>query len=147
MKNKNLIYLIIGIVLVILVGGLLVYNVFLKDAQDKGPLTYDTYTVFKGHKGYLSEYDKTLYVEGYNGNYGETYYIEGDLATTNEKEVGFVIITFNLYDKNGRVIGEAYQGINHVVSGTAYHFKAVSTATTEVNKQVVRYDIKSIIGK
>jgi hypothetical protein len=140
MEKKKLIYIIVAVIVVISLA-LGVYLILNENKSD-----FKEYNEFKIYdtKGEYKDYDNTLFVDGYTGSYDKAYYIEGEL--TSEKAYEFAIITFNLYDKKGNLLGIAQAGINDIIKDTKVSFKALSLTTTKQAEQVKRYEIKEITG-
>lgn len=140
MKDKKIIILIISLIIFIGIG---VYFLLFNSQSDKS-YTYDEFTINKGSIGELKEYNKTMYFEGYEGDYTEAYYINGSMTNNGSNNYKFILITFNLYDKNNNLLGTAIAGINNVEGNKTYEFTAMSLTTTENAKKIVKYDLKSI---
>lgn len=148
MSKRSLILISVCVVLIVILGFFL-FNSSNSSVQKKeyDAFSYENYTILKGSTGKIDAYDKSLYIEGYKGNYDEVYYIDGTLKSSNEKKQKFVVITFNLYDKDGKLLGEAIAGVENVEKDKEYSFKAMSLTTTEDAKKVYRYDLKKIESK
>lgn len=151
MKKKDIILAAVCLVLLVLLVALIIF-MFRKD--DDTPekyvgkaLTYETYKILEGHSGELKDYDRSTYVEGYKGTYDVAYYIEGKLVNTKNEKQDFVVIRFNLYDDDGKLLGEAIAGLSDVESQKEYDFKALSLTTTDDAKKVAKYELKSIQSK
>ena len=144
--NKILKRILIVSSLVIVILVILYFLVFMNpDIKKKNnEIKYKEYTILNNNKGYLDNYDKSLYVEGYKGDYDKAYYITGKL--TSEKDSDFVVIVFNLYDKNDKIISTAVAGINDVKKNKEYSFKAMSLCDSKTALNVSYYKIKSING-
>lgn len=52
------------------------------------------------------------------------YYVEGFLKNNDEDVCNYLYITFNVYDANGNVLGEASANINSLASKDTWKFKA-----------------------
>ena len=130
----------IGIVAVIvLMIGVIIYCLFFANVDKK--ITYDGYTILKGHYGRVEKYDPSHAIEGYKGDKKNAYYITGKITANKNKN--FTIITFKLYDRKNKVLGTAVAGLNEVKKGKVYDFKAISLEKMDVNK-VDHYKIKDI---
>ena len=69
----------IGIVAVIvLMIGIIVYCLFFANVDKK--ITYEDYTILKGHYGKVEKYDPSYAVEGYKGDKKNAYYITGKIT-------------------------------------------------------------------
>jgi len=149
MSKRSFILISISVILVV-VASILLFGRFNKNKEqikEYDAFSYENYVVLKGSTGKIASYDKSLYIEGYKGNYDEVYYIDGTLKSSNETKQKFVVVTFNLYDKSGNLLGEAIAGIGNVEKDKEYTFKAMSLTTTEDAKKVYRYDLKKIESK
>ena len=130
----------IGIIAVIvLMIGVIIYCLFFANVDQK--ITYEDYTILKGHFGRVEKYDPSYAIEGYKGDKKNAYYITGKI--TAEKNKSFTVITFNLYNKSNKKLGTAVAGLNEVKQGKTYDFKAISLEKMNV-KQVDHYKIKDI---
>ncbi len=148
-KSQKIMVIFISIVAVILLS----VGVYFLTSKEKfiGLLTdemvYGNFVIKDDHTGSLEEYDKTLYVEGYEGNYDQAYYIKGKITNNSGNNYKFILITFNLLNKKGEIVGEAISGLNNVLKGETYDFKAMSLTTTEKARTVVSYELKSVVEK
>ncbi len=130
----------IGIIAVIvLMIGVIIYCLFFANVDKK--ITYEDYTILKGHFGRVEKYDPSYAIEGYKGDKKNAYYITGKI--TADKNKSFTVITFNLYNKSNKKLGTAVAGLNEVKQGKTYDFKAISLEKMNV-KQVDHYKIKDI---
>ena len=130
----------IGIIAVIvLMIGIIIYCLFFANVDKK--ITYEDYTILKGHYGRVEKYDSSHAVEGYKGDKKNAYYITGKI--TADKNKNFTLITFNLYNKSNKKLGTAVAGLNEIEKGKTYDFKAISLEKMNVN-QVDHYKIKDI---
>ena len=149
MSKRNIVLISVCAVLIVILG-ILLFNRFGNDdnnIKEYDEFVYENYVILKGSTGKLETYDKSLYIEGYKGSYDETYYINGTLKSNEAEKQDFVVIRFNLYDKNGKLLGDAIAGINDVEKDKEYKFKAVSLTTDEDARKVYRYGIKNIESK
>jgi hypothetical protein len=108
-------------------------------------VTINNVTIYKDTRGEILEYDKTMYVEGYQGNYEKAYYITGKIKS----DVGYeyLIITFNIKDRKGNILGTAVAGFNNVNDGEEKEFKALSTVPENKLKKIYSYEVKDIRGE
>lgn len=143
--NKVLKRILVIASLVIVILAILYFVFFMNPniKEKNNKIKYNEYTIYN-NKGYLDNYDKSLYVEGYNGDYDKAYYITGKL--TSEKDSDFVVVIFNLYDKDDKIISTAVAGINDVKKNKEYSFKAMSLCDSKTALNVSYYKIKSING-
>lgn len=149
MSKRSIILISISVILAVILG-ILLFSRFKNNEnniKEYGKFSYENFVIQEGSTGKLNAYDKTMYIEGYKGNYDEAYYINGVLNSKNELKQKFVVITFNLYDKKGNLLGEAIAGVSNVEKDKEYSFKAISLTTTEDAKKVYRYDLKKIESK
>lgn len=147
MNKKNIIIIVISLIVFLsLIVGL--YFIFLKNNNmiKSNTIIYGDFIILNGNKGELLEYDKTTYIEGYKGSYDIAYYINGSIKNNSTSTYKFIIITFNLYDKNNNNLGTAVCGLENVVGNQTYKFKAMSLTTTNDAKKVTSYKLKSIIA-
>lgn len=135
-SNKSVIAIVIILIVALLIFIFIGGNNSMSDA-----MTYEDFTVLKGHLGKLEKYDKSHAIEGYKGG-SEAYYIKGKV--TSNKDKGFTIMTFNLYDKNDNLLGTAVATLNEVKKGKTYTFKAVSLTEKAKTKQIDHYSIESV---
>lgn len=84
--------------------------------------------------------------KGYKGNYDIGYYIEGYVKNNTSKEYSYVQITFNLYDKDGTLIGTAMDNVNNLEANGKWKFKAASLTTSDETTQIASYKLKEITG-
>ena len=148
--NKRSIILISVCAILMLALGIVLFNTFKKDEENikqYDEFVYENYVILKGSYGKIDTYDKSLYLEGYQGSYDETYYINGTLKSNEDTKQNYVVIRFDLYDKDGSLLGEAVAGINDVEPNTEYKFKAMSLTTDENAKKVYKYNLKKIESK
>lgn len=137
MKSKQLTIIIVVIAVILIITGLFL---FAKGNKNTKELTYEDFTI-TSHIGEYKEYDKSLYVEGYKGSYDYAYYITGMIKS--EKKHGFTTITFDLYDKNDKLLGTAVAGLNSV-NNSETKFTALSLIDSKEAKKVVSYELKEI---
>lgn len=142
MKNKSLATIIC---LVILFVGIIVgiYFLFFRPLGDV-KMVYNEFAILKGHNGSMAKYDPSIYVEGYQGNKEEAYYINGKIVS--QKDYNFVLVTFDLLDKNDKVLGVAQAGLTNIKKGETYDFKALSLTNYEDTKNISSYKINNIMG-
>ena len=115
-----------------------------KEIKTNDDIKYERYTISE-HKGFLEAYDKTIYIEGYQGYYDYAYYITGNFKSLENEN--FILITFDLYDKDNNKIGIAKAGLNNIKKDKEYEFKAMSLEKEDIVKNVVDYKIKTIESK
>lgn len=130
---------IIVIILIIAFIGIFLYS--RNNVKTDGSINYKEFTIKEGHSGKIEKYDSSNAVEGYQGG-KEAYYIKGKVTST--KEQGFILITFNLYDKQDKLLGTAIAGLNTMKKDKAYNFKAVSLIKYEEIKKIDHYSLKDI---
>lgn len=142
MKNKTLVTVICSVVLLVgvIVG---IYFIFFSPNVNT-KMVYNEFVIEKGHAGNMAKYDPSIYVEGYKGNKEEAYYINGKIVS--EKDYNFVLITFDLYDKEDNLLGIAQAGLSNIKKGESYDFKALSLTIHEDTKKISDYKINNIMG-
>lgn len=130
---------IIVVILIIAFVGIFLYSKNnVKDKEES--ITYKEFTI-KEHSGKIEKYDSSNAVEGYQGG-KEAYYISGKITST--KDQGFILITFNLYNKQNKLLGTAIAGLNEMKKDKEYDFKAVSLIKYEEINKIDHYKIESV---
>ena len=138
--NKK--YLIIGSTIFIVVLIIVIGIFFAGDnSNESKKMTYEEYTIHEGHKGSIEKYDESMTVDGVEKT-DMAYYIVGEISTKEDK--AFSVITFNLYDKNDKVLGTAIAGVNDLEKNKRYKFKAISTIDEKELEKISYYKIKSV---
>lgn len=117
-----------------------IYSLFIYDNDDK--IVYENYTIASGHVGKLEKYDPSYTVDGYKGSTDEAYYITGNITASEDKD--FTVVTFNLYDKQNKLLGTAVGGLKEVKKGKTYSFRAIALVDDEDTLKIDHYKIKSI---
>ena len=84
--------------------------------------------------------------KGYAGDYNIGYYIEGYIQNNTGKEYSYVQVEFNLYDKDGAIIGTALDNISNLEANGKWKFKAASLITSDEVENVASYKLKEITG-
>lgn len=135
--KKRIIILIV--ILAIIVGGVFVY---FKLMYKNGDLEYGGFTVLKGHYGKVEKYDASHTVEGYKGSADKAYYIIGKVTSKND--VGFTVITFDLYNKKDKKLGVAVAGLSKLEKGKEYNFRALSLVEGKYTNEIDHYKLNSI---
>ena len=146
-KYKRLFILFVVVLIVFLV--LIIGKSFLNDDSDTGDnsnktdsISYNDYVIEKGHFGKFEKYDPSHSVSGYKGGNDEAYYINGKITSKIDKS--FILITFNLYDKDDKLLGIAVSGLNGLQKNKTYNFKALSLIESKYNKDIDHYKLKEI---
>lgn len=134
-KNK---FIIISIILVLLLA---IFIISRFNIHTDGVMTYKDYTILEGHSGKIEDYDPANAVEGYKGG-KKAYYISGKINSN--KNQGFVLITFNLYDKKDNLLGTAVAGVRKLKKDKPYDFKAVSLIEYEKIEKIDHYALESV---
>lgn len=136
-KKKTIIIILVVVVLLILVAGVTYYLLEIKDKD----VVYNDYTVYEGTTGSLEEYDPSMTVEGLIPG-KNAYYITGKISS--KKTKSFSVITFELYDKKGNVLGEAVAGLNTLEKDKVYDFKAIALVNQDNLEKIDHYKLKSV---
>ena len=143
--NKVLKKILIITSFIIILLAIIYFRYFMNDEiKTNDDIKYERYTISE-HKGFLEAYDKTIYIEGYQGYYDYAYYINGKIKSSENEN--FILITFDLYDKDNNKIGIAKAGLNNIKKDKEYEFKAMSLEKEDIIKNVVDYKIKTIESK
>ncbi len=111
-------------------------------ADNDSSISYNDYVIEKGHFGKFEKYDPSYTVVGYKGGNEEAYYINGKITSKVDKV--FVLITFNLYDQDDKLLGTAVAGLNGLKKNKTYNFKALSLIESKYNKEIDHYKLKDI---
>lgn len=131
MKKKHIILIIIGVI-VLLIG---MSSLFSDTAKDKNKSNV------KQQKKEKYEIVEQPHIVEEGNQYFKTRYIVGTLKNNSQKETSYVQIVFNLYDKDGNVIGSAMTNINHIEKDGTWKFKAIITT-----QNFSSFKLKSISG-
>lgn len=135
-KKAVMLTLIVLAVVAVLIA---IYFMFIKDTSDQ--IVYNDYTIATGHYGIVEEYDKSYAVDGYKGG-TKAYYIKGNITSDSNKD--FTVITFNLYDKDNKLLGTAVGGLKEIKKGKTYEFKALSLIEEKYITKIDHYKIDTI---
>ena len=143
--NKMLKKILVITSFIIIIMAIIYFKYFMNDEiKTNNDIKFNNY-VITNHIGNIDTYDESLYIEGYKGNYDYAYYITGKIkGDINSK---FILITFDLLDKENKVIGKAQAGLNDIEKNKEYEFKAISLEDEMTIQNVVGYKIKSIESK
>jgi len=134
------------IVVVLVILCMLIYKAFMPKTKNlTGKTTINEVTIYENTKGEIEDYDETMYIEGYKGKYKKAYYITGTIVS--DVYYNDVIITFNVKDKEGNVIGSAVAGLTNVQKGKKYSFKALSTVKESNLNKIHSYEVVDIRGE
>lgn len=133
-------FMISILVVIFIMIAVIIYCLFF--TKTYGPIVYNDYTILEGHTGKIEEYNSAYAVEGYKGDGKTAYYINGKITANSSKQ--FTIITFNLYDKNNKLLGTAVTGLNEIKKNKVYDFKALSLVTSKDVKRIDHYKLKDI---
>lgn len=71
-----------------------------------------------------------------------TYFV-GVVVNNKSRDLTYVQITFNLYDKEGNLVGTALDNINNLKSGGTWKFKAMAFCD---NDEIAGWELDSITG-
>ena len=63
--------------------------------------------------------------KGYSDDAGYAYYIEGTVKNNTNKDYSYVQIEFNVYDKDGSIIGSCFDNINNLEGNGTWKIKAI----------------------
>ena len=77
---------------------------------------------------------KLIDSKGYSDEYGIAYYIEGKIENTTDKKFSYAQITFNVYDKDGAVVGSCLDNQNDLLGGDVWKFKAICSGDAKAIK-------------
>lgn len=137
--NKKIVLVIL---IVLVIAGLALYFMLGTDNDSVSKeLKYEDYVIYEGHKGSLEKYDSSMTVDGHTPS-ENAYYITGKISTKEDKE--FSVITFNLYDKDDKIIGTAVAGLNELKKNQKYDFKAIALVDAKDLSKIEYYDLKSV---
>ena len=70
--------------------------------------------------------DYTIADEQLDSSNGYYAYITGTFSNNSSEELSYVSITYNLYDADGNIIGNAYANANNVGAGSSWKYEATS---------------------
>ena len=137
LKSKSLfVTLVIVAFFMIGLGGFLLFR------SDSSDLKYEDYTIYKDLVGSIEEYDSSMTVDGHSAS-NNAYYITGKISSKVDKE--FTVITFNLYNKSGELMGTAVSGLNELKKDKIYDFKAIALVDSKDLKKIDSYKLKSVV--
>jgi flagellar basal body-associated protein FliL len=71
------------------------------------------------------------------------FYITGTLKNNTNRTTSYVQISFNLYDKDGNLVGSAFANVNNLEPNGTWKFKAMGMDT---NKSVTSYKLAKVSG-
>ena len=143
--NKLLKKILVLTAFIIIFMAIIYFRYFMNDkVEANNDIKFNNYQITE-HLGHLDTYDKTMYIEGYQGSYNYAYYITGKIKSDINSK--FILITFDLLDKDNKVIGTAQAGLNNIEKNKEYDFKAISLEGEMIIQNVVGYKIKSIESK
>lgn len=143
--NKMLKKILVIASSIIIIMAIIYFKYFMNDEiKTNNDIKFNNY-VITNHIGNIDTYDESLYIEGYKGNYDYAYYITGKIKVDINSK--FILITFDLLDKDNKVIGKAQAGLNDIEKNKEYEFKAISLEDEMTIQNVVGYKIKSIESK
>ena len=100
-----------------------------KEEQSSQTVTTEPLVLLDGHSGYFSDW---------------TYYIEGYVQNNTDKEYSYVHVEFNLYDKDGAILGTADDYIDALEANGKWKFKATAWLGSDQEKKVASYKLKEI---
>lgn len=143
--NKILKKILVLTAFIIIIMAIIYFRFFMNDkVEANNDIKFNNYEITE-HLGHLDKYDKTMYIEGYKGSYNYAYYITGKIKSDINNK--FILITFDLLDKDNKVIGIAQAGLNNIEKNKEYDFKAISLEGEMIIQNVVGYKIKSVESK
>lgn len=73
-------------------------------------------------------------------------YFEGIVKNNTKRDMSYASITFNLYDKDGNLLGTALDNINNLKAGGTWKFKATSFLTSDQMKEVTKWEVVELSG-
>lgn len=127
-NKKTIIPIVIVIALIII--SIIIYLLYKNETPED--IVYEDYTIYSDLMGKVEEYDSSMTVDGYEPS-GKAYYVIGKISSKEDKD--FSVITFNLYDKDDKLLGTAIAGLNELKKGKTYDFKALGIIDgTDVEK-------------
>ncbi len=74
---------------------------------------------------------EVLETKGYADKSKIFYYIEGKAKNKTSKKFSYVQVKFNVYDKDGTVIGSCFDNQNDIMGGETWKFKAICSGETK----------------
>lgn len=137
-KKKSVVIVTVVIVLLLIIS--LLCLTLLKE-EEPSTIKYEDYTISEGHYGKIEKYDSSYTVDGYKGG-NKAYYITGNI--TAKKDKSFTKIVFDLYDKEGKKIGTAVDGVKSLKKGKVYKFKALGIIDSKNIENIDSYKINTI---
>lgn len=69
--------------------------------------------------------------KGYADKYGFAYYIEGTVTNNTNNSYSYVQVEFNVYDKDGAIIGSCFDNINNLEAKGTWKIKALCSGETK----------------
>ena len=78
----------------------------------------------------LAQQSQPVHVENLSavaGSTSQSPYIVGTATNTTNKQLQAVIVTFNLYDQQNTLVGNASDIVNNLRPGSTWKFKAIAT--------------------
>ena len=77
---------------------------------------------------------EVLETKGYADKSKIFYYVEGKAKNKTNKKYSYVQVKFNVYDKEGTVIGSCLDNQNDIMGGETWKFKAICSGETKYIK-------------
>lgn len=72
---------------------------------------------------------------------GSIRYVVGRIKNTSGKDLSYVQVEINLYDRNGNQIGSTLDNVNNLANNATWNFKAIV-----LEDKVYRYEIVKVTG-
>ncbi len=81
-------------------------------------------------------------INGYYDEKTNSYYIEGYLKNNENEDYEYVYITFNVYDENNNILGEATADLSHLEKKGTWKFKAAYSSVD--SKDVAKFKLTDV---
>lgn len=115
--------------------GFIAYSIF---------TNYETELIEEGNYTIIDKslkIDNSL-VKGFYDKDTDTYYVTGSISNTDDECYNYVNISYNVYDKEGDLLGTANAYIDNLGKGQTWKFKAYYTDID--SKDVVSYKLNTV---
>lgn len=129
----------IAIVIALIIIAVIIY--FLYKGDNPQNIVYEDYTIYADLTGKVEEYDSSMTVDGYEPS-DKAYYVTGRISSKEDKD--FSVITFNLYDKDDKLLGTAVAGLNELKKDETYDFKALGIIDGADVEKVEYYTLEKV---
>lgn len=150
-KGQQLILLFLGIPLLLI----LMVDLLTEESVKETPITItgevDTTKDYnsEAHK-ILEEMDdlENLSIEGEVEFVREKYstYFSGIVKNNTRRDMSYVSIEFNLYDKDNNLLGSAWDNVSNLKAGGTWKFKAHSFISSDLEKTIATWEIIELDG-